>query len=54
MLILLTFQHFYMTKSEALTSDFVDSLKLAAIPQAFFFLRQLVAFCRMDPMGGLC
>lgn len=26
MLIILTFQHFYMTKSEALTSDFVDSL----------------------------
>ena len=27
MLIILTFQHFYMTKSEALTSDFVDSLR---------------------------
>jgi hypothetical protein len=27
MLILLTFQHFYMTKSEAFASDFVDSLK---------------------------
>ena len=26
MLILLTFQHFYMTKSEAFASDFVDSL----------------------------
>ena len=29
MLILLTFRHFYMTKSEALTSDFVDSLRAA-------------------------
>ena len=27
MLILLAFQHFYMTKSEAFASDFVDSLK---------------------------
>ena len=31
MLILLTFQHFYMTKSEAFASDFVDSLKCSLL-----------------------
>ena len=41
-------------KKKQMREKKLAAIPQAAIPQAFFFLRQLVAFCRMDPMGGLC